>query len=323
MSQSCPLISIIVPVYKVEPYLEKCVDSILVQTYSHLEIILVDDGSPDGCGAICDRYAAQDPRIRVIHKPNGGISDARNAGLDIATGEYIGFVDSDDYTAPTMYEQLLKSLISAQADIAVCQCVVVKEGEDAVFSQTCNKEVFASGTGSYAMIYDRAFTVVPWNKLYRRELFAGIRYPVGLIYEDLATTYLLTDRANTVVNLDGKLYAYVQHSGSIMNQTGFHMKQDKIQIVRQMWQHYSTQESPYKLQLQVGIVQYFLNDLFKMLGAGNLKENKQYAAGIAAFLKENRIAIFQNPYIGLYHKTILRLFLLCPRGLQALFSLKK
>ncbi len=322
MGQGLPLISVIVPVYKVEPYLKKCVDSILAQTYLNLEIILVDDGSPDSCGAICDSYAAQDSRIQVIHKPNGGLSDARNAGLDIATGEYIGFVDSDDYIAPTMYAQLLDGLVSAQADMAVCQGVIVKEGEDAVFSQTSNQQILPAGTGSFAMIYNRAFTVNAWNKLYHRDLFAGIRYPVGLLYEDLATTYLLTDRAKTVVCLDGKLYAYVQRGGSIMNQTGFHMKQDKIKIVRQMWQHYAAQESPYKPQLQAGIVRYFLNDLFKMLGKGNLQDNKDYTAGIAAFVKENRKAIFKNPYVSLYHKIILYLFLLCPRGLQALFSLK-
>ena len=115
-----PKISVIVPVYKVEPYLRKCLDSIVNQTYRNLEIILVDDGSPDNCGAICDEYAAGDGRIRVIHQENGGVSSARNAGLSAVTGEWVGWVDSDDWIEPDMYEYLLKNALEQNADIAVC-----------------------------------------------------------------------------------------------------------------------------------------------------------------------------------------------------------
>ena len=117
---SSPKISIIVPIYRVEPYLPRCLDSIVGQTYRHLEIILIDDGSPDGCGAICDDYAARDGRIRVIHQPNQGVSAARNAGLDAATGEWIGWVDGDDWIELDMYEYLLEGVLGAGADIAVC-----------------------------------------------------------------------------------------------------------------------------------------------------------------------------------------------------------
>ena len=112
------MISIIIPVYKTEPYLRKCVDSVLAQTYTNLEVILVDDGSPDDCGKICDEYAAKDSRVKVIHKENGGLSSARNCGLDVATGKYIGFVDSDDWIDPDMYETLLGLLLRYDADIA-------------------------------------------------------------------------------------------------------------------------------------------------------------------------------------------------------------
>lgn len=119
-SDICPLISVIIPVYKVEKYIVKCVESILAQTYRNLEIILVDDGSPDNCPGICDEFAALDTRVRVIHKDNSGVSDARNIGLNVAKGEYIGFIDSDDWIAPNMYETLLASIIKYDADIAVC-----------------------------------------------------------------------------------------------------------------------------------------------------------------------------------------------------------
>lgn len=121
------LISVIVPVYKVERYLCRCVDSIIAQTYTNLQIILVDDGSPDGSGAICDDYAAKDPRITVIHKENGGLSDARNAGLGAARGSYIGFVDSDDYISVDMYEKLYKAIVACNADMSVCNFRYVDE----------------------------------------------------------------------------------------------------------------------------------------------------------------------------------------------------
>ena len=126
-----PLISVIVPIYKVEPYLRECVDSILGQTHGNLEVILVDDGSPDACPAICDEYAARDARVRVIHKTNGGLSDARNVGLDVARGEWVGFVDSDDVVEPTMYEVLLSCAQKAHAQIAVCNFAEFNDGPDA------------------------------------------------------------------------------------------------------------------------------------------------------------------------------------------------
>ena len=115
-----PLISVIVPVYKVEKYLERCVKSICAQTYQNLEIVLVDDGSPDQCGEMCDMFAKQDSRIRVVHKENGGLSDARNAGLDVMTGDYVGFVDSDDWIEPDMYQVLYERLIKEKAEISCC-----------------------------------------------------------------------------------------------------------------------------------------------------------------------------------------------------------
>ena len=167
-------ISVVVPIYKVEKYIHKCIQSILAQTYKNLEIILVDDGSPDRCGAICDSYAKEDPRIKVIHKQNGGLSDARNAGIDAAEGGFIGFVDSDDYIAPQMYEQLIKQLVKYNADIAVCKSISVKENQEAVFTDSDTVRVYEDNAAR-AMIYDNDFTVNAWNKLYRSKLFNNIQ----------------------------------------------------------------------------------------------------------------------------------------------------
>ncbi|HDT8053597.1 TPA: glycosyltransferase, partial [Enterococcus faecalis] len=130
-----PKISIIVPVYNVEKYLEKCVRSILAQTFTDFELILVDDGSPDSSGAMCDQFAEQDQRVKVIHKENGGLSDARNAGIEIATGEYLGFVDSDDYIADDMYELLYTNIVKEDADLSICGIYDVYEGKEPVEKQ--------------------------------------------------------------------------------------------------------------------------------------------------------------------------------------------
>ncbi|HEL7541574.1 TPA: glycosyltransferase, partial [Enterococcus faecalis] len=130
-----PKISIIVPVYNVEKYLEKCVRSILAQTFTDFELILVDDGSPDSSGAMCDQFAEQDERVKVIHKENGGLSDARNAGIEIATGEYLGFVDSDDYIADDMYELLYTNIVKEDADLSICGIYDVYEGKEPVEKQ--------------------------------------------------------------------------------------------------------------------------------------------------------------------------------------------
>ena len=164
-------VSVIVPVYRVEPYLDKCVSSIVNQTYKNLEIILVDDGSPDNCPAMCDAWAEKDSRIRVIHQNNQGGGAARNAGLDIASGNLIAFVDSDDYIAPDMYAHLYE-LMEQGADIAECGYVEVV-GDNAVFA--CGYET-CSYTVQEAMaehIQDRVFRQLIWNKLYRRQVVDG------------------------------------------------------------------------------------------------------------------------------------------------------
>ena len=216
MSQ-LPLISVIVPVYKVEQYLDKCLRSITEQTYRNLEIILVDDGSPDRSGAICDEWAERDSRVRVIHKENGGGGLARNTALDAATGELIAFVDSDDYIAPEMFAYLY-SLMDGDTDIAEC-AYVETTGDDAVFSEgTGSVTAYSKEEAMAANIHDTVFRQLIWNKLYRREVVGDIRFPVGTKIDDEFFTYRVLGNANKLI-LSGRVcYAYRQQSGSVMHQ---------------------------------------------------------------------------------------------------------
>ncbi|MBQ9135761.1 MAG: glycosyltransferase [Lachnospiraceae bacterium] len=241
------MVSVIVPIYKVEAYLEKCIKSIQSQTYAELEIILVNDGSPDGCGAICDKYAETDNRIRVIHKENGGLSDARNKGLDIATGDYVLFVDSDDYIHPQMVEILLYHLEETEADMAVCGFKQVEEKAEVVFphfitgktiectesedNTITTREVFEGQAVMNNLQYKNLLTVVAWNKLYKAELFEKIRYPKGRIHEDEFLTHWLLHLCKKTVYTDAELYYYLQRNGSIMGEI-------KYNGVRDGWKAY-------------------------------------------------------------------------------------
>lgn len=233
-----PLISVIIPVYAVEKYLSRAVDSVLAQTYTNLEIILVDDGSPDNCPAICDAYAAKEARVRVVHKENGGLSDARNAGIKIAGGDYIAFLDSDDYYAPCFIEILYKELIKADAQVALCRYEVTEEMEvkDGPDFATVRRAYMDGETE--CMVYDReqmllnqydaicqdaTYFIVAWNKLYKASLFKKVRYPEGKIHEDEATTYRIFDQITRGVYVKAPLYAYYSMPDSI-TRAKFHVK---------------------------------------------------------------------------------------------------
>jgi glycosyltransferase involved in cell wall biosynthesis len=216
-------ISVIVPIYKVEKYLKRCVDSIINQTCRNLEIILVDDGSPDNSGLICDEYARIDPRVRVIHKSNGGLSDARNAGIEIATGEYIGFVDSDDFIHPEMFSDLYERIRKHDADIAQCSFRAVTE--DAFIDPGADNEKVISNLEALRLIYTpfKVDYIVAWDKLYRKQLFDSIRFPVSKIHEDEYTTYKLFYLSGKIVVIDKKYYYYYQSPDSIIR-SGFNLK---------------------------------------------------------------------------------------------------
>ena len=185
-----PLISVIVPIYNVEQWLPRCVDSIMAQTYKNIEIILVDDGSPDRCGEICDEYAKKDARIRVIHKPNGGLSDARNAALDVMLGEWVTCVDSDDFITPDYIETLYGLCQKYGCKMSVADWFIFPMGTEPTMPQREVKEFkFTREEALENMFNQRYYDVSACIKLYHRSLFDEVRYPKGLVFEDLQTTF--------------------------------------------------------------------------------------------------------------------------------------
>lgn len=211
-------ISVIVPIYNVEKYLSRCIDSIISQSYNNLQIILVDDGSPDDCGRICDIYAAQDARIQVIHKKNGGLSDARNAGLELANGEWISFVDSDDWIEPDMYSRLLQNAekYGAQISVGGVNDEVIQNGVIKILKSTFDgvEEIECQGPVE-AMRRHLLGSWAAWDKIYRREIFTGIRFPVGEINEDEPIMLELLSRCTRIVYTNKVYYHYIQRAESI------------------------------------------------------------------------------------------------------------
>ena len=233
--EKAPLLSIIVPVYKVENYLPKCIDSILAQTFTDFELILVDDGSPDDCPALCDAAAEKDARVRVIHQKNGGLSAARNAGLDAARGAWIGFVDSDDYIAPEMYEVLYQAVQSTGADLALCDYAEVDEAGAPCQSMHVS---LSEGELTGQELLKRAsglMVQLAWNKLYRRAIFTQLRYPEGKLNEDLFLIPEVCLQIQKAVVVPKALYYYVQRGGSIMsgNKTLRHF--DAAEAAQRYW----------------------------------------------------------------------------------------
>lgn len=222
MREPDKLVSVIIPVYKVEKYLPMCVDSVLNQTYQNLEVILVDDGSPDNCPAICDEYAKKDKRIRVIHQKNAGLSMARNAGLDICTGDYITFVDSDDALHVDFVARLLAACEENGAEIAVGNYMKATPAEylPKIAAPLANKPVrVVDGREANMMLYRRSEwvrMVTAWGKLFRRELLETERFPDVKLHEDEALIYKLLYRSRQVALADGALYLYTANQGGLM-----------------------------------------------------------------------------------------------------------
>lgn len=210
------LISVIVPIYNVEKFLDQCVASIIGQSYFNLEIILVDDGSPDECPGKCDEWAKKDERIIVIHKKNGGLSDARNSGLRIASGEYVAFIDSDDWVAPDFFEKLYEAIKTNHAQIAASGIMWIYNDHLKKDEHVYAQQIFSSEEALETLVQGRGFYAVAWNKLYKRTLFDGIRFPVGKLHEDEFVTYKLIGKADRLVLCQNTFYYYRQREGSIM-----------------------------------------------------------------------------------------------------------
>lgn len=215
------MISVIVPIYNVEKYLSKCIESIINQTYKDLEIILVDDGSTDSSGKICDEFATKDNRIKVIHKKNGGLSDARNIGLDVCRGNYISFIDSDDYIELDMYEKMIKIIVNKKVDIVSCNYNHIYNNNKVVFFKVDVDELIKSKNLLYEKIFTYSnFDLVVFNKLYKSTIFENIRFPVGISpAEDLNILYDIINISNNFYCLSEALYNKVERSEGLSHTT--------------------------------------------------------------------------------------------------------
>lgn len=212
------MVSVIVPVYNVEPYLRECLDSIITQSYTDLQIIIIDDGSTDGSAAICDAYAAKDTRIQVIHQENRGLSAARNRGIELASGRYLTFVDSDDYLLPDFVETLLNLCLEYDADMSVSSYTILENGRFTplkIRSFHPEPELFVGQQKMEAYLKHIKLSVCAWGKLYAAELFRNIRYPEGKIHEDSAVFHLVVHAAKRIAYVSKHAYIYRLRPGSI------------------------------------------------------------------------------------------------------------
>ena len=234
------MISVIIPVYNLEKYLVRCIESIIGQTYKNLEIILIDDGSTDTSGEICDRYAKKDIRIQVIHKKNGGLVSARNAGLEAAAGEYVGFVDGDDYVEPDMFEQMYKKVLEYPYDIVMCDvsCRYPNKSLEIKSGMTDDKK--SMGLQDRKEIILSSYAVV-WNQIYKKELITEDKFFVkDLWYEDVLFIYKLFPYINSVGVVNKKLYNYVQRQNSI-TYTYNDKLYDVTKVLNELIQYYDKQ----------------------------------------------------------------------------------
>ena len=238
--QDSELVTIVVPVYNVESYLPRCLESIFAQTHQRIDVILVDDGSTDDSGKICDEAAFSDDRFTVIHKTNGGLSDARNVGLDMARGTWVFFLDSDDFISPYCIETMLNAALTSGAQIVECAFDSVEDSATVVWSTpTGEYEAFRQPKALERFLDYNGTSVMAWNKLYRTALFEGVRFPIGKLNEDEFTTPYLVERVSSYASLKDSLYAYVQREGSIMHSSFSEKKLDGLEALSKRLVHFS------------------------------------------------------------------------------------
>lgn len=303
-----PLISVIVPIYKVEAYLIRCVDSIIHQQYSNLEIILVDDGSPDRCGQICDEYALLDTRIKVLHRTNGGLSAARNSGLDICTGDYIGFVDSDDCIHPEMYSRLYQDIVDYNTLLAFCHCdkfsgSSIHDEGNLTRGRECRDKDYVMETSMSESKWWSA-----WTKLYHKSLFKDIRFPINRINEDYAIMMQIYDRCDQIVIDYNNLYHYYQREGSItsmpLNIHSFDQIQNAIEVL-----DYISSNNPQHIGAAESVL---MSSVLRLISYADWNEFHDQVTPLFALCRTRYFSSMINRYILSKQKILLTLIALHP-----------
>lgn len=284
------LISVIIPVYNIERYIKRCIDSVIGQTYQNLEIILVDDGSTDKSGRICDRYRVHDKRISVIHKKNGGLSDARNVAIDVAKGEWITFVDGDDFLEKTAIENMYKASMESGSQIVCCLFKIVHE-EKVRFNVDCSKEkisIYSNEGALKKMLCQSELNNSACAKLYQKILFREIRYPKGELYEDLGTTYKLFALANniTLIRIEG--YGYFVRKGSIQQSNFSHKKMAELRFAKEQKNYIDEKFPKLRMATTDRLVSSCFHILFSIIDSNEFEAEKEE---VQLIIKKNRKAL--------------------------------
>jgi glycosyltransferase involved in cell wall biosynthesis len=286
-------ISIIVPVYNVKPYLDRCVMSLKRQVYKNIEIILVDDGSNDGSSTLCDEIALSDMRIRVIHKKNGGLSDARNVGFLESDGELITFVDSDDWVSEDYISMMYENMKKHAADISGCSFLYVKDNKKIRKEIPKNDvEVWDAEAALRALLQQDGFTTSAWGLLIKRQIFEGIVFPIGSYYEDLATIYKVIHRASIIVHSNQKKYFYYKRTGSIQNEKYSQKHYSELYYIKEINEFIKTNYP----NLEYAATEKLVGICFHLILMMNHNERKHLpeAEEMIRIIKKNRLKLVLN-----------------------------
>ncbi len=310
-SRPAPLVSVVVPIYNVEPYLRECVDSILSQTYQNIEVILVDDGATDGCPDICDEYDSKHANVFAVHKVNGGLSDARNVGLEIAKGEFVTFVDSDDWLAPQMIERC--ELLTREYDADACGVSFMKAFSDGkmVKNETAasEPECYGNVEALSKYLFNTNLTVCVCGKLWRRSLWNGIRCPKGLLHEDQHTTYRLIDASRKVVFDPEPLYFYRQREGSIGHASFSEKSYDLLDGVDAQYDYVSGKYP--EIEGEIGAACSFWYCVFVNMMLRSGWSDKSVERFCRSFVQSHLVYIVRSTGFSLARKMQLLLFATC------------
>ena len=289
------LITVVVPVYKVEKYIDRCVTSIINQSYKNLEIILVDDGSPDNCGKICDDYAKKDERIKVIHKENGGLSDARNAGINIAKGKYITFIDSDDYIKYDYVEFLYNLILKNNVKVSICSHTVLYDTGLRIDKETEEFSVLDAKTTIKRILYGDSIDISAWAKMYETTLFDDIKYPKGRLFEDSAITCKILSNCEKIAIGSKSKYFYMIRSDSITNENFNVKKMDLITSTKEMGEYILKKYPDLENAVNRRIMYAYLSTLSQLASSKekHLKEQKE----MMEYISRNRKKVLKDKNI--------------------------
>lgn len=319
--ENSDLVSVVIPVYNVKDFLEKCIESVVQQTYKNIEILLIDDGSTDGSDVICDKYCKKDNRIKVFHKKNGGLSDARNYGISKSTGKFITFIDSDDYVSDDYVEYLYELLIENKTNISACGHFILKNGKT-LKKNIVNKKRFTKTEALNAILYDREIDICSWGKLYNKKLFDDIRFPKEKIFEDTGTTFQLFDKCDYISVGDECKYYYIIRSNSITTKEFNIKKMDLIEMTNNMCEYIIRKYPNLRLGCNRRTIWAYMSTYTKIVFTPKSKyiEEKKL---IKNYIKNNRKIVLKDKNISRRDRLSLIIFLFGDNIFKIIWQLYK